>query len=312
MTSLATRAEVVKLARELDTAPEDLAFLLESDAAAVRRVRQRMHRSLDAPHRPMFQRLAKVSALVPNTLAISIATRFFGPMLCGRIASSLTPERAVGLIGHVPVEFLADLAPYVDPDAAAPIVREFQSSVLVPVMRELLRRGDYVTLARFLVAATDQQLLDVVPHIDDAGDMLQVGFNAELDTVSDRFETVLSQLPDDRIRAIMLAAHEQDRFTEAFTFMQFLSARTLGRVPTATADMDDAVLIHMIEAVDRENAWAEMLPVAEVMSPPQWRRMFDLPVWDVAKLDAMGRAAEATGHGEELLQVIAEAGKRLD
>ncbi|MRH90550.1 hypothetical protein GFY24_24425 [Nocardia sp. SYP-A9097] len=123
MTNLAARAEVVKLARELDTAPENLAFLLDSDPTAIRRVRQRMHRSLDAPYRPMFQRLAKVSALVPNSLAIAIATRYFGPMLCGMIASSLTPERAVGLIGHVPVDFLADLAPYVDPDAATPGAR---------------------------------------------------------------------------------------------------------------------------------------------------------------------------------------------
>ncbi|MRH90551.1 hypothetical protein GFY24_24430 [Nocardia sp. SYP-A9097] len=169
-----------------------------------------------------------------------------------------------------------------------------------------------MTLARFLVAATDRQLLNVVPHIDRAEDMLQVGFHAELDSVADRFEVVLSQLPDDRIRAMLQSAHEQDRFIEAFTFMQFLSDKTLGRVADATAGMSDEVLTHMVESVHRENAWAELLPVAEVMSPPNWQRMFDLPVWDAEKLTALGRAAEALGRGDDLLELIVEAGKSLE
>lgn len=228
------------------------------------------------------------------------------------IASSLSPERARALIGNVPVGFLADLAPYVDPEAAAPIVREFESQVLVPVMRELLRRKDYVTLARFLVAATDRQLLDVVPHIDNAEDLLQVGFNAELDTVADRFEVVLAQLPDDRIRAIVASAHQQDRFAEAFTFLQFVSDTTLARVADATVDMGDEVLAHMVESIHRENAWAEMIPIADVMSPINRQLLFELPVWTDEMLTALTRAAEANGRGEELLDFITEASKRLE
>ncbi|QLY28443.1 hypothetical protein [Nocardia huaxiensis] len=215
MTDLAARAEVVKLARELHTSVEELAFLLDGDASAIRRVRRGMHHALDARHRPMFDRVAKVSALVPNSLAVAIATRFYGPMLCGMIATSLSPERAAALIGHVDVNFLAEVSVHVDADAAGPIVREFDSAVLIPVMREMMARKDYVTLARFLVAATDQQLLDVIPHIDTGEDLLMVAFNAELDTVADRFEVVLAGLPDPLIREIVQAMHTHDRFAEA-------------------------------------------------------------------------------------------------
>ncbi|MCU1643788.1 MAG: hypothetical protein JWN03_4063 [Nocardia sp.] len=312
MTSLAGRAEVVKLARELHTAPDELGFLLESDPVAIRRVRQSMHHALDSPYRPMFERLAKVSALIPNTLAIAIATRFFGPMLCGMIATSLSPERAVALIGHVPTTFLADTAPYVDPTAAAPIVQAFDTDVLVPVMQEMVRRKDYVTLARFLVAATNEQLLEVVPHIHSGEDLLQVGFNAELDTVADRFDVVLAELPEHRIREILQAAHDQDRFAEAFTFLQFVSDKTLTRVSEVTAGLGPELLTHMVESVHRENAWAEMIPVAALMSPESRQLLFELPVWDDEKLAAVARAAEHSARQGDLLKIIEETAARLD
>ncbi|MBL1077024.1 hypothetical protein JK358_21740 [Nocardia sp. 2] len=310
MTNLAARAEVIKLARELHTPAEDLAFLLDSDPAAIRRIRHGMHAALDARHRPMFDRLAKVSALVPNSLAVAIATRYYGPVLCGMIASSLSPERAVALIGHVPTDFLADVSVHVDPAAATPIVRAFDSDILVPVMRELLARKDYVTLARFLVAATDRQLLDVVPHIETGEDLLLVAFNAELDSVADRFEVVLADLSDDRIRDIVQAMHDRDRFAEGLTFMQFLTDKTLGRVADATAALGPEILTHLVESCHRENAWAELIPVATAMSADSLDRLLALDTWDEQKLTAVTRAAEAAGHTGELARLLGELEQR--
>lgn len=304
MTSLAARAEVVKLARELHTAPEDLAFLLESDPAALRTFRRGVHQSLDATHRPMFQRVARVSGLMPIGLSVTIATRFFGPALSGMVASSLTPERAVAVIGHVPVDFLADVAPYVDPDAATPIVQAFDSDVLVPTLREMLRRKDYVTLARFLVAATDEQLLDVVPHVESGEDMLLVAFNAELDRVADRFEVVMANLPSDRIEDVLVAAHEHDQITEALTFLQFLSEKTLARVAEITAGLGPELLTHVVESAHRENAWAELIPIAVAMPPDRLRVLTDLEVWDEDKLTAMAEAAERIDRMDDVRRII--------
>lgn len=312
MTSLASRAEVVKLARELHLAPEDLGFLLDSDPVALRRLRQGMYRALDAPYRPMFERLARVSGLIPNSLAVAIATRFFGPMLCGMVASSLSPDRAVALIGHVPVEFLADLAPYVDPDAAAPIVERFDTDVLVPVLRELLRRKDYVTLARFIVAASDEQLLAVVPYVDSGEDLLMVAFNAELDRVADRFEVVLADLAEDRIRDLLRAGYEKDLFTEALTFLALLDDRSLARVADVAAGMDDEVLAYIVTSTARENAWAELIPVAAAMSPQHLERFLELDVWTEENLTTVAAVAEQDGRFEELLSRFNEAGARLD
>ncbi|MEV6773332.1 hypothetical protein AB0N05_32340 [Nocardia sp. NPDC051030] len=311
MTNLAARAEVVKLARELHTAPEDLAFLLESDPVAIRRVRKQMHRTLDSRYRPMFDRLARVSGLIPNSLAIAIATRFFGPALCGMIASSLSPERAVALIGQVPVDFLADVAPYVDPDAATPIVRAFDTEVLVPAMQEMLRRKDYITLARFLVATTDQQLLDVMPFIDSGEDMLMVAFNAELDAVADRFEIVLAELPEEQLCDVLQVSHDQDRFIEMLTFLPMVSDQTLGRISDVAVSMGPELLTHMILSVQREAAWAELIPVVATMSPENRLAVFELPVWDEEMLAEIQLAGERSGRSPELMELIAEIAEQL-
>ncbi|GAB0107241.1 hypothetical protein JMUB6875_62350 [Nocardia sp. JMUB6875] len=312
MTSLASRAEVVKLARELQVAPEDLGFLLDSDPVALRRLRRGMYRALDEPYRPMFERLARVSGYLPNSLAVTIATRFFGPMLCGMVASSLSPDRAVDLIGHVSVEFLADVAPYVDPDAATPIVQRFDTDILVPVLRELLRRKDYVTLARFIVATSDEQLLAVLPYIDSGEDLLMVAFNAELDTVADRFEFVLADLDDDRIRDLLRAGYEKDLFTEALTFLALLDDQTLVRVAEVTAGMDADLLAYIVTSAARENAWAELIPIAAAMPPEQLDKFLELDVWTEEYLTAAAAAAEQDGRFEELLRRVTEAGARLD
>ncbi|MEC3917609.1 hypothetical protein [Nocardia sp. CDC160] len=312
MTSLAARAEVVKLARELQVAPEDLAFLLDSDPVAVRRVRRGIYHALDAPYRPMFDRLARVSGLLPNGVVVAIATRFFGPMLCGMVASSLSPDRAVALIGHVPVEFLADVAPYVDPEAAAPIVQRFDTDVLVPVLREMLRRKDYVTLARFLVATSDAQLLAVLPYVESGEDLLMVAFNAELDRVADRFEPVMAELPEDRIRDVLQVGYDKDLFAEASTFLVLLSDKTLARVADVAAGMDTEVLVHMVNATHRENSWAELVPIAGAMSSESLARFLELDVWNEENLGAIAAAAERDGRFEELLQRVTEATERRD
>ncbi|TSD96071.1 hypothetical protein FOS14_17080 [Skermania sp. ID1734] len=288
MTSLAARAEVIKLARELIAEPSDVEFLREAPPEAVREFRRAAAKQLNAPHRQMFRKLALASNLVPNPIAVKIATRYFGPMLCGMVAAELSADRAAKLIGHVPVDFLADTTRYIDPDAATPLIRALNTDIMTPTMMELLRRKDYVTLARFIGAVTDEQLLAVIPLVESGEDLLMTAFNAE---VMDRFEVAMADLPEDRIQSIIQAAVDNDQFAEALTFLQYLSERTLNRVADATAAMGPDVLATMLESAHRENAWAELVPVAAAMSDENLRIQANLDAWDDEKLTAVLQAA---------------------
>jgi len=301
VTGLAARAEVIKLARELSVEPERLDFLRAVDELDIRRFRRRVCHELDAPHRPLFRKLAMASQLLPNSLTVKIAVKYFGPMLCGMVASELSADRAAALMSHVPVDFLADATPYVDPVAAEPIIRGLPTEKMVPTMQELLRRKEYVTLARFLGSVTDEQLLAVVPLVETGEDLLMTGFYAE---VTDRFEVVVSELPPDRIRAIVQAAVDLDAFAEALTLMQHLTPPTRARVANAAAEMGPEVITTMIASAQREDAWAELLPVAISMSEENLRTLANLDIWDDAALTAVIQAAQRNRLLPELVTVI--------
>ncbi|KAA0023339.1 hypothetical protein [Antrihabitans cavernicola] len=301
MSSLAARAEVVKLARELSLQPEELEFLQSSSPDALRAFRREVMTQLDAPYRQTFALLAKATGLIPNSIAAKIATRYFGPLLCGKVAAELDPERASKLIGHFPVEFLADTTGYIDPDAATSLIRGLDTEIMVPPMKELLRRKDYVTLARFMSAVTEDQLRSFVPLVETGEDLLMTAFNAE---VMDRFEVVLADLPVDRIQSIMQAAVDNDQFVEALTFMQFLSRPTLTRVADATSAMGPDVVTAMIEAAHRADGWAELIPVVSAMSDENLKAQAGLDLWDDDKLTACIRAARSHDLWDDLRRMV--------
>ncbi|QLY28442.1 hypothetical protein [Nocardia huaxiensis] len=89
--------------------------------------------------------------------------------------------------------------------------------------------------------------------------------------------------------------------------MQFLTTETLGRVADAVAEMGPHVLTHLVDSCHRENAWAELMPMAAAMSADNLRRMADLDIWNADKLTAVTEAAERTGHGDELARLLTAA-----
>ena len=295
MTTLATRAEIVKLARELMIEPDDIAFLEGASPEALRQFRNSVRRQIDAPHKKMLGALAKASSLIPNSISATIATRHFGPMLCGMVAAELPPEKAKAMIGHLDVDFLADVCPYIDPDAATPIIRTLDTSVMEPVMKVLLSRKDYVTMARFIGALTEAQLRAIVPLVESGKDILMAAFNAE---DMNRFDVVLADLPVTRLRGIIQAAVDNDLFVETLTVLGHVSDSTLARIADAATDLGPEVLAQLVESTYRAEAFTEFLPLARVMSADKLPILANLDVWQGELLTASLRSAD-TAEGRE-------------
>ena len=207
MTHSITESEITKLARELGTDPSEFAFLAGSSPEALRTIRYSIAARLDEPHRPMFRRLARASALVPVALAATIATRFFGPMLCGAVASEIAAERAAGMIAHLPMKFVADVTPYINPRMSGALIKGIELSILVPVMTELVERRDLVTISRLVEAATQEQVQASADLIEDPADLLAVYLFAES---TKSLDAMLAAIDDDRLAAVLGAAREAD------------------------------------------------------------------------------------------------------
>ncbi|CAM3073279.1 hypothetical protein [Skermania piniformis] len=238
MISFATRAELIKIARVLDVDPDDLNYLADASPAALREFRVELARTLDKRYQALFARLGKAGSLVPAGVAAKIATTFFGPALCGPIAANLPPAKAAGLIEQLPVGFLADTARYIDPDVAAPVVRALDSRSMSPVVQELLRRGDHVSLARFVNALTDRQLRQIVPQVRTGDDLLLTALNVE---TAQRLDALLALLPDDRVAALLQAAVDRDLVAESIPVLAAVSPQAQQRLARIAAGLGTEV-----------------------------------------------------------------------
>lgn len=234
MTHSITESEITKLARELGTDPSELAFLTDSSPEALRTIRYRIAGSLDEPHRPMFRRLARASAIVPVALAATIATRFFGPMLCGAVASELAADRAATMVGHLPMKFVADVTPYINPRTSGALIKGIELSILVPVMKELVQRRDMVTISRLVEAATQPQVQASADLIEDPADLLAVYLFAES---NQSLDAMIAAIDDDRLAAVVAAAQDADLadvLAEVFTGLSEPGRRRVEQIQRAT------------------------------------------------------------------------------
>src|SRR5438093_2162544 len=101
---LATQAELVKLARALNTTPDHVAFAKSLSRDDIRRLRERVVAALYDEHSSAFRRVAMITRLLPTPLNVRIALRAFPPLLAARVAGEMAPDRAAELANRMPIE----------------------------------------------------------------------------------------------------------------------------------------------------------------------------------------------------------------
>lgn len=227
-----TDAEIVKLARDLAVEPAELDFLRDSPAEALMSLRNAVAAKLDEPHRPMFKRLAKASALVPVALAATIAKKFFPPVLCGAVASEIAADKAEGFLAHMPLEFVTDISGYIDPALSQHLVQAIGVDVVVGVTNGLLAKGDVVTVARMVGATSDAQAAAIVPLLSDGDLLLDVLFYSDAGSGMAR---ALDLAGDEQITALARAAVARDHVDVLRGLVADIDAGAAERVEKALA-----------------------------------------------------------------------------
>ncbi|GGS33713.1 hypothetical protein GCM10010171_29990 [Actinokineospora fastidiosa] len=222
------RAEIVKLARLLGDPPERFAYLADLPAEDIRELRERATDVLFDANAAVFERIAAASRLVPAAITAAIAQRAFGPLLCARVAGVLEPERAVDLAARVSPSFLADVAAELDPRRVAAILATLPVDRMRAVAVELIRRGDYVTMGRFIGVLPAPALRALVTELS-APDMLHTAVYSDDDT---RFAEIFAMVPDTEVPAVVTAAvaAEEPLASDIFTVLTHLDATGLSRL----------------------------------------------------------------------------------
>jgi hypothetical protein len=259
---LETAAEVLKLARLLGVDADDLDYLDDADPGELRRLRETVTDSLFDTDAHLMARLAAAAKLLPSALVASIAERAFGPLLCARAAASVEPQKAIDVAKRLSPVFLADATVELDPRRVAAIIAGVPTSLVVPVAAELGRRGEHVTMGRFLAFVPDRSIAAAMGALSDEA-MLRTAFVLEHKEALDH---AVGLLPPERLPGVLRCASEQDLWPEALDLLDHLSHERRGPIADVVASLDEDLVARLVTAVSEAGLWENLLPVVGTMS----------------------------------------------
>ncbi|WP_040807453.1 hypothetical protein [Nocardia concava] len=295
---LAAVAETTKLARVLGISdPTELDFLVDLPPAAIREYRERVTDRLFDRDTKRLKGIAAASKIVPVALSSKMAERAFGPVLCAAVASAVEPHRAVDIAKNLTPKFLAECAVQLDPRRTADIIAAVPPKMVTDVARELLSRGDHITMGRFVHVVPEPALRAAAPVMSDP-DLLRIGFLLEDKTAIDRVLHIVA----DRVAGVIRAAHEQTMWAEGIDLLDSIAPHNRAWIGDITAGLGGEVLDALVTAVAELDAWATLLPITSAMSEHSLRLFAERPtVHDETVLAAIMDAALDGGQWVNLL-----------
>lgn len=230
--SLDVRGEVIKLARELDVDAGELAFLEQADRDDVHRLRLGIEDALDRRHRPFYERIEASSRLLPPSVALRIARMSFPPLVVARVSESIPNERGIKMTEQTPTDYLGELLVHMNPRRIVESVRAMPLRLMKPMIAELAKREDFITLGRFLGVLADEQIPGVVEQIQDGRTLLMCGFH---DEDPGNLEAVTAAMSDEQVAAIIDAVLEHDLADELAAVSEHLGEGSRQRFRDAVA-----------------------------------------------------------------------------
>lgn len=298
---LETSAEVLKLARLIDVEPAELAFLESVPPDELRELREAVtDRIFDAGARSL-KRIAAGAKLLPSPLVATIAVKSFGPLLCARAAGAVDPAKAIDVARRLPADFLADVTIQLDPRRVAAIISRVPEELVVPVAAELGRRGEHVTMGRFLAYVPDEAVVAAMTALSDEA-LLRTAFVLEH---KERLDHALGLLPPERVPGIIAHASGLGLWPEALDLLEHLSDVRRGPVADVVADQDPAVIEGLVGAVSGAGIWENLLPVVRVMSEEHCLRLAAHPAFhDEGVLREILTAAADCGSWVDLVPLL--------
>jgi hypothetical protein len=257
--ALQGQAEVMKLARLLQREPDSLAYLEPLPAEDLRELRERVTEALFDAHTGSLRRLAAASRLLPIGLSASMGESVFGPLLSARLTGLLDPRRAAEMASKLPAPFLADVAVEMDPRRASDLIARIPAAQIAQITSELMSRGEYVTMGRFVGHLSDDTIGEALAAMDDRS-LLGVVFVLEDKA---QLPGLVALLPEHRVAGVIQAAADNDLWVEALDLLDHLARPQRARMVAAMLQLEPAALDSLVTAVVAHDLWEEVLPIAE-------------------------------------------------
>jgi hypothetical protein len=277
LSKLGTQSEIDKLGETLALDPDRLAFLSGLPPEELRSLRVSVYERMFGLDRVLFERLAILGARMPAAVTARVAEHVFGPMISARVVAEMPGTTALAVAERVPASFFADTAPYLDPRRLRDMIPRLPVEVAVEVARELVSRGQFTTVSRFVDFVTEEQTRAVVDAIDDEAAILRVAFYMGS---KNRMDHLFRTLPPERIERMVRRVEQQpDELLPAFLsvliHVSYALRRELGAIIAA---QPASVLSGYVRAAQQQQLWPDVLPVLAGMAEDAVRVIVNLPV----------------------------------
>jgi hypothetical protein len=305
--ALRSRAEVLRLARLLGRDPAKLEYLRVLPAADVARLREQATDVLFGAHGQVLGRLAAASKLLPIGVVATIGERAFGPVLSARVAGLLEPPRAVEMAAKLPVGFLADVAVELDPRRASDVIAGIPPAQIGAITRELIARGEQVTMGRFVGYLHPAAISSAVAVMDDSA-LLQVAFLLES---PDGLDDLVELLPAKRMEGIVDVVSRDDLWPEALELVGNMNELNRCRFAELDAIQADGVLETIVAVAREQQLWPHVLPLVPCLPEPAMTRLGSIVSGLELTDEETGRLVSAAADEalrEPVLQLAAAAG----
>jgi len=259
MRDAATRAELVKLARILDTDLDNVEYLAYMEASRLRALREGITDALFEKFRSSFAGFARLSSFLPLAISARISQRVLGPTLSGRIAGEMPAARAIEMAAKLSDSFLAETCLQLDPVLARPIIAGFPVDRAVAITHILLERGEYITMGRFVDVLPRETLFAATDAIRNEADLLQISFFVES---SERLDQVIEYLGIERREAVIQAAATQDLWPEVIGTLLRIGLKARVALAELALAQNAATLDSLIRAAAANDLWPALLQLA--------------------------------------------------
>ncbi|MGW5317692.1 hypothetical protein [Nocardia thailandica] len=295
-----TMAEIAKLARVLGVDPTELDFLLTRSPESIKAFRDQITDEMSGRDVQRMQRIAAAVKLVPRPVAALVAEKALGPALAAAVAGAVEPARAVAIAESLSPRFLADATVLLDARRAAQVIERVPDKLAAEVARELIERGDYLTMGRLAGSMPDSVLRAALPQAADA-DILQVGLHLEERSEAER----LLGMVHDRVPGMVQTMYAEEKWADAISLLDLIGPRERARMADIVAGQDDEILDGLLTAVTELDAWDALLPVAAGMAQPGLARLAQRPVMhEAATLTRISEVSLRQGLWLELLPLV--------
>ncbi|MEV4420894.1 hypothetical protein AB0L40_13075 [Patulibacter sp. NPDC049589] len=263
-TPLERRGELLRLARVLGVEPDELTAL---DGAAVEDLRALRHAVADRlleRSREQFSRAVALGDLLPGSVAAKLSQHVMGPVLGGRAAALLTPEKAGELARRLPADFLADVACHVDIRKVQPLLAGIDRATMAAAGAHLREREEWVVLGAFVGYVDDDVVADLLDGFDGEA-LLRSGVVIE---DASRIDAVLGMLSDERLDGLLDAADEHALWPDIVSLNVHLGDAQLRRVTDAVQRMSGPRIEALAALLgDDDELRAAAAPIVERLTP---------------------------------------------